>query len=92
MRSRKINYRGFSIEDEGGLFAVRFYQTLSGKPVMNDYKPWCNSVEKARQVVDKIIFRCEIAALVEKYGPEMVSRELLNLIGDEVATYARTTR
>jgi hypothetical protein len=92
MRSRKINYRGFSIEDEGGLFAVRFYQTLSGKPVMNDYKPWCNSVEKARQVVDKIIFRCEIAALVEKYGQEMVSRELLNLIGDEVATYARTTR
>jgi hypothetical protein len=50
-----IDYKGFSIEEEHGLFAVRFYQ--KNPDLMHDFKPWCDSVEEAKAVVDKLVAR-----------------------------------
>jgi hypothetical protein len=50
-----IDYQGFSIEEEHGLFAVRFYQ--KNPDLMHDFKPWCDSVEEAKAVVDKLVAR-----------------------------------
>jgi hypothetical protein len=68
-RGTKTRYRGFSIEKEAeNLFAGRYYQDISDWPaevrqgqsrLMNDYKPWCDSIEEAKQVVDKLIARAE---------------------------------
>ena len=54
----KHQYRGFSIEREAyDLFAVRLYQT--NPTITHDFKPWCESLEEARQVVDKLIARAD---------------------------------
>jgi TIR domain/Leucine Rich repeats (2 copies) len=50
-----IDYKGYSIEEEHGLFAVRFYQ--SNPDLTHDFKPWCASVEEAKAVVDKLVAR-----------------------------------
>ena len=50
-----LDYKGFSIEEEHGLFAVRLYQ--KNPDLMHDFKPWCDSVEEAKAVVDKLVAR-----------------------------------
>jgi hypothetical protein len=54
---KKIRYRGFSIEDEGdNLFAVRKHQRLAaGETITHDWKPWCESLQEAKEAVDKLI-------------------------------------
>jgi hypothetical protein len=46
------NYRGCCIERECDLFAVRFYQ--KDPDCVHDFKPWCDSLEEAKQVIDKL--------------------------------------
>lgn len=47
-----IQYKGMSIEKEGDRFAVRYYQ--KDPDVMRDFQPWCDSIEEAKQVIDKL--------------------------------------
>jgi hypothetical protein len=53
---RTFPYRGFSIERPilgGDLYAVRYYQ--EDPYLVHDFKPWCDSLEETKAVVDKLV-------------------------------------
>jgi hypothetical protein len=54
---KTIKYRGLSIEEESGMFAVRLRikNSKDYPDQVHDWKPWCNSIEEAKKVADKII-------------------------------------
>jgi DUF2075 family protein len=50
---KKVKYRGFSIETEGGLWQVRWHQ--KNPDLTHVWRPWCDSIKEAKSVVDKLL-------------------------------------
>ena len=60
MSASIIHYRGFIIEQEApDLFAVRLHQ--KDPDIIHDFKPWLPTLAEARQTVDRLVERAQLA-------------------------------